>query len=342
MAKMLITKINRRLADFRVDPDTEDDGAQGADPEEGGGGGGEGAEPFITVGGKGYSREEAERRLANHDRLQDEYTPLKGSLAKLERDNAVLSGRVEELSKRGVPDGQKPPEKPAAPDFDAEYQALDPYDKDYQAKLTDVRRREREAVQQDMRRQLQDTTTQIRAEVNRTLTVDKQKGQVDQFNREMFTDHLGDEKVCPIKLSKVEREAVWKAMNSLVDNEYGDWYPDLEKIRYKPNAVETALWAVPSVRKRILAARDSETFGDGLGARERGLEAEGSRPGSKPAAKPPGKGSSNTQVLAWLKTQPLEVRETYVHQHPDFRKWFITNWGKAYAREKRTGNAAAG
>lgn len=300
---------------FVMEADEQGGGAGGGGASEGGEAAAGGS---ITVGDKTLSLKEAQEQLGNYGKLQGEYTRSQRRISELE-------GRLDERRNSQPPKEERPAEP--ARDFDKEWADLDRYDDDYEQKAAALRRAERESIEQSMDAKLEKVEKRIQARSN----VSERRSEIDKANEQTFTEALANPDLIPSEvksaLTKDELQALKVDYQNHIGEEYGTYDEQAGKFIRSQRAVEAALYAVPSVRKKLIAHREAKARDEGYRGRyDRERAGEASPSNTRPVTTP-AENMSFTETVHWLRAQPSNVRKQYLRQNKEF--------GEEYLRRRR-------
>jgi hypothetical protein len=297
------------------------DDAGGTDSGEGGEAGGETQDEVFEVGGEQLSRDEVIKRAENHGKLQGEYTQTRQEMAE-------LKGRLDEVSRRQTTP-QETQAKEEEPDFEGRLDDLmaDPYADDFKKNMAALRREEREWQQQQSERGIAD----IENRVTQRLTATERATEIDRHNRDVFDAVLADKERVPINITKEEKDALWADFEKHIGEGYGEYDAGARRFRRNEEAVETALFAVKSVKEKLLAHRDAQTRDEGLRGRAKGEGATRSAPTT--TARPSGRPHEEAfdETVDWLREQTPAARSRFYRENPQF----VDRYEKEESRRRR-------
>ena len=178
-----------------------------------------------------------------------------------------LSGQVQLLSQTQQ---QEPPAQ--ARDYAQERAELDEADPDYPVKLQELYREEMRLQRDELEKKLNAQVEEVNRVVDTKINQTRDEQLVQDHNSTILSEVLGDKDKVPVELSKAERNAVEKQMNSLysVDGEYGRLDPNTQRFVYNTNAVEKAIRLVDSIQSKIDNFKAAEHRNEGLRGRALG------------------------------------------------------------------------
>lgn len=233
-----------------------------------------------------------------------------------------MRGRVDELSRRtAAPTPQAAPAQPVQePDWEARIAEIDLYAEGGKAELAKVLKEQRAWQEQSVRRLVAASQQQQQQQ----LSAIEQARDIEAHNERLFNDRVKE--LCPVELTAEERAALLADYRKHVGEGYGEYNPTARAFKRSDKAVEVALFAVPSVREKILAFERSKAREQGLRAAQAGQEATRSGPGRTPT--PLGRGATYEQTVAWLREQPSEARTQFIERNHKFREEFISRNGR--------------
>lgn len=299
------TYSDQDVADGVTDPDVQ---SQDAD-----------ADDSVEVDGEKMSKAELIRRAANERKLVGEYTRKSQELAE-------LRGRVDELSRRQVaptPQAVAAQAQPTAqePDWEAIIAGIDMYAEGGKAELAKVLKQQAAWSEYKVRQMLNASQQQQQQQMSEV----EQKRAIDAENERLFNERLNDKTLCPVELTKEEREELFEDFHAHVGKRYGEYIPTAKAFRRNDRAIESALMSVPSVRDKIRAFDRAKAREEGLRAAQKGQEATRSGPGRTPT--PLGRGATYEQTVEWLRNQSPETRREFIEKSHKFREEYISRQG---------------